>query len=72
MEQMNNRRVTMFVLCEDSQQLAFASRFFEKMGWDGVVRFSVSPKADGSAEQWVRTRFPEEPKDVSSTSKQGS
>ncbi len=57
---MSNRRITVVILCEDSQQSAFASRFLEKIGWDGNIRISKSPKADGSAEQWVRIKFPEE------------
>jgi hypothetical protein len=57
---MNSRRVTMVILCEDSQQAAFASRFLDKIGWDGVIRIKNSPKADGSAEQWVRLKYPEE------------
>jgi len=58
---MSIRRVRIVLLCEDSQQEAFTRRFLEGMGWDTrELRVEKSPSAKGSAEQWVRERFPNE------------
>lgn len=58
---MSSRRVKIVLLCEDSQQEAFARRFLEGMGWNTrELRVEKSPSASGSAEQWVRERFPVE------------
>jgi hypothetical protein len=58
---MSNRRVQIVLICEDSQQEAFVRRFLEQMGHDNRnIRVFKSPKAHGSAEQWVKQKFPEE------------
>jgi hypothetical protein len=58
---MSVRRVRIVLLCEDSQQEAFTRRYLEGMGWDTrELRVEKSPSAKGSAEQWVRERFPME------------
>lgn len=55
------RRVRCVVLCEDSQHEVFARRFLEKKGYDSrEIRVLKSPGGRGAAEQFVRTRFPEE------------
>lgn len=56
---MSIRRVGVVLVCEDSQQEAFTRRFLEGMGWSTrEIRVEKSPSASGSAEQWVRERFP--------------
>ena len=58
---MARRRVRIVLLCEDSQHEAFVRRFLKGMGWDTrEMRVLKSPRADGSAEQWVRENFPVE------------
>jgi len=58
---MSTRRVRLALLCEDSQHEAFARRFLKGMGWNTrEIRVEKSPSAGGSAEQWVRQRFPNE------------
>jgi hypothetical protein len=58
---MSVRRVKIVLLCEDSQQEAFVRRFLEHSGWNTrEIRVEKSPKAGGSAEQFVRNRFPAE------------
>jgi len=58
---MSIRRVRIVLLCEDSQQEAFTRRFLKEMGWNTrELRVEKSPSATGSAEQWVRERFPAE------------
>lgn len=58
---MSIRRVRIVLLCEDSQQEAFTRRFLNGMGWNTrELRVEKSPSASGSAEQWVRERFPDE------------
>lgn len=58
---MSARRVRIVLLCEDSQQEAFTRRFLEGMGWNKrEIYVEKSPSASGSAEQWVRERFPAE------------
>lgn len=58
---MSTRRVRIVLLCEDSQHEAFARRFLKGMGWNTrELRVEKSPSAGGSAEQWVRERFPTE------------
>ena len=47
------------LLCEDSQQEAFARRFLVRAGWHPrALRVEKSPQGRGSGEQWVRDRFP--------------
>ena len=58
---MSVRRAKLVLLCEDSQQEAFTRRFLEGMGWNTrEIRVEKSPTARGSAEQWVREKFPDE------------
>ncbi len=58
---MSMRRVMIVLLCEDSQHESFARRFLNSMGWNTrQMRVEKSPFARGSAEQWVRRRFPKE------------
>ena len=58
---MSKRRVKIVLLCEDSQHEAFIRRFLKGMGWNTrEIRVEKSPSALGSAEQWVRERFPHE------------
>jgi hypothetical protein len=53
------RRVKVVLLCEDSQHEAFTRRFLNGMGWNTrEIRVEKSPSAGGSAERWVRQRFP--------------
>ena len=49
------------VLCEDTQHETFVRRFLGAMGW-GTRRLRVekAPGGRGSAEQFVRARFPKE------------
>lgn len=52
------------LLCEDKQHRVFVRRFLLKMGWqDHQIRVRMAGPADGSAEQYVRNRFPKELKD---------
>lgn len=49
------------LLCEDTQHETFGRRFLKKMGWSNhQVRVLKAPGGRGSAEQFVRKRFPEE------------
>ena len=58
---MSIRRVKIVLLCEDCQQEAFTRRFLKGMGWNTrESRVEKSPSAGGSAEQWVREKFPNE------------
>ena len=58
---MSKRRVKIVLLCEDSQHEAFIRRFLKGMGWNTrEIRVEKSPSAIGSAEQWVREKFPVE------------
>jgi len=58
---MSKRRVKIVLLCEDSQHEAFIRRFLKRMGWNTrEIRVEKSPSALGSAEQWVREKFPHE------------
>ncbi|MBW2741735.1 MAG: hypothetical protein JRE64_23475 [Deltaproteobacteria bacterium] len=58
---MSKRRVKIVLLCEDSQHEAFIRRFLKGMGWNTrEIRVEKSPSALGSAEQWVREKFPHE------------
>ena len=58
---MSIRRVKIVLLCEDSQHEAFTRRFLKGMGWNTrELRVEKSPSASGSAEQWVREKFPNE------------
>ena len=58
---MSIRRVKIVLLCEDSQHEAFTVRFLKGMGWNTrELRVEKNPAARGSAEQWVREKFPDE------------
>lgn len=61
MEPVSARRVEIVLICEDSQHEAFARRFLDGMGFDTrQLQVVKSPSADGSAEQFVKERFPTE------------
>lgn len=56
-----SRNVQIVLLCEDSQHEAFARRFLGEVGWSTRrIRVLKAPKGQGSGEQFVRNRFPEE------------
>ena len=56
-----SRNVQIVLLCEDTQQETFGRRFLRKMGWSTRnLRVEKAPAGIGSAEQFVRKRFPEE------------
>ena len=56
-----NRSVRLVLLCEDRQHETFARRFLRHAGWNlRDLRVESSPQGRGSAEQYVRERFPEE------------
>jgi len=54
-----SRSVQLVLVCEDQEHEAFARRFLERAGW-GARRLRVqrAPSSRGSAEQFVRKRFP--------------
>lgn len=55
------RNVQLVVLCEDRQHWTFVRRFLERRGWNKRrIRQVPSPAGRGSAEQFVRRRFPRE------------
>lgn len=54
-----SRSVQLVLLCEDTQHETFARRFLEKAGWSTRrLRVEKAPRGRGSAEQFVRERFP--------------
>ena len=56
-----SRNARIVLLCEDTQHETFGRRFLKKMGWSNhQVRVLKAPGGRGSAEQFVRKRFPEE------------
>lgn len=56
-----SRNVQIVLLCEDTQQETFVRRFLAGSGWSTRrVRVEMAPPARGSAEQFVRVRFPVE------------
>lgn len=58
---MSRRQAKLILLCEDSQHEAFARRFLRRAGWHPrAMRVLKSPQGRGAGERWVRTRFPEE------------
>ena len=60
-----SRRVRVTLLCEDTQHEAFARRFLDKMGWSTrQLRVEKSARGHGSAEQFIRERFPLELKEL--------
>jgi len=55
------RNVQIVLLCEDTQHEAFARRFLNRVGWSTRrLRVERAPGGRGSAEQFVRDRFPNE------------
>jgi hypothetical protein len=51
--------VQIVLLCEDAQHEAFARRFLETQGWSTRrIRVEKASRGGGSAEQFVRERFP--------------
>lgn len=55
------RNVQIVLLCEDTQHETFARRFLEETGWSTRrLRVEKAPGGRGSAEQFVRVRFPRE------------
>ncbi len=60
---MTKRRVSIVVLCEDLQQEVFARKFLMCRGFDSrKIEIKTAPKGKGSAEQYVRERYPLEVK----------
>lgn len=58
---MSKRKVTLTIICEDTQHECFARRFLSGMGWDKRgLRIVKSPSGRGSGEQWVRQKYAEE------------
>lgn len=56
-----SRTVQVLILCEDQQQEVFARRFLDRAGWSTRrLRVDRAPSPKGSAEQYVRKRFPVE------------
>jgi hypothetical protein len=56
-----SRTVQLVLLCEDRQHETLARRFLEKAGWPTRrLRVEIAPPGRGSAEQFVRERFPVE------------
>jgi hypothetical protein len=54
-----SRGVQLVLVCEDSQQEAFARRFLEQTGWEmRKIRVEKAPLGKGSGEQFVRERYP--------------
>ncbi|MEO5352623.1 MAG: hypothetical protein H7835_05350 [Magnetococcus sp. XQGC-1] len=53
--------VQVVLLCEDLQLATFMRRFLKLRGWQGhAIREEIAPPGQGSAEQWVRERYPHE------------
>ena len=56
-----SRNVRITLLCEDAQHEAFCKRLIRRLGWNlRNFRVERSPSGRGSAEQYVRARFPTE------------
>ena len=56
-----SRSVRIVLLCEDRQHETFATRFLREAGWERrSFRVERAPTGRGSAEQYVRERFPAE------------
>lgn len=55
---MSQRRVTILLLCEDNQQVTFARRFLQGVGWQNSdMRVILPVRGRGSGEQYVRENF---------------
>ena len=62
-----SRNVRIVLLCEDAQHEAFAKKLLVTLGWHlRDFRVERSPSGRGSAEQYVRERFPIELRGVRS------
>ncbi len=56
-----SRNVRITLLCEDAQHVTFAKKLLQALGWQmRDFRIERSPSGRGSAEQYVRERFPTE------------
>jgi hypothetical protein len=56
-----SRNVQIVLLCEDKQQATFTRRLLNEMRWSTRrLRIEQAPPGRGSAEQFVRERFPTE------------
>jgi len=56
---MTRRRAV--VLCEDRAHWHFARAYLDKRGWNThQLQPKISPSGGGSAEQWVRNKYPQE------------
>lgn len=56
-----SRKVRIVLLCEDTQHETFSRRFLEKAGWTvRDIRIVKGANGRGSAEQFIRERFPDE------------
>ena len=56
-----SRNVQLVMICEDRQHEVFARRFLDRAGWSTRrLRVEMAPPGRGSAEQFVRERFPVE------------
>ena len=54
-----SRNVRIVLLCEDAQHVTFAKKLLQALGWRlRDFRIERSPSGRGSAEQFVRERFP--------------
>lgn len=55
---MSKRKVTLAIICEDTQQECFARKFLYGIGWNKrQLRVVKSPSGRGSGEQWVRETY---------------
>ncbi len=55
---MSNRKVTVVVVCEDTQQSAFVRRYLIKRNFNKRrLRVEIHPGGEGSGEQFVRKRL---------------
>ena len=57
MGKVSRRNAQLVILCEDQQQESFILRFLKKAGWS-TRRIRIEKGQGGSAEQFVRERFP--------------
>jgi len=53
--------VRIVLLCEDEQIACFIRPFLKNRGWTAHdIREEIAPSGQGSGEQWVRERYPQE------------
>lgn len=56
-----SRQVELVILCEDQQQAVFARHYFIERGFHPrKIRVRISPRGEGSGEQYVREQYPQE------------